>query len=297
MECTVKELSLLLARPCDGNHARGHACISHGQQYLELDPHPDWNHEAMTALKYVVVSALVGLGPITLAPVYSEASRVPDEVANWFRTAARSALTSDGESGGDPLSVSLGLTDPEIGEPIQVFSVDDMGNFVGLEEWTAPLSSGGTLVGTITAWRDPSTGVIDLAVYDDAVSVAWAVDEIVESETQVLLMDPFGEGRALLDPLEDRVVPLEGLAEDMGELTIDEYQSGVEEAGVVADQILADGNSDLAGGASGGFSLAHSVRDHTRSDPLLAVGSAILSISGLALLRDTVRRRRDARAE
>lgn len=246
----------------------------------------------MNTFKLFSISSLALLLLATSTPAHAGSSSVPEDVEIWFQTNAVGSLASNEDQIGEPLSASLNLTNPVIGEPTQAFTLDEHGNLVGLNEWTAAISSEGNFVGTMTAWRDPTHGRIDLAVYDNAVNVAESIDQVSDSESKLLIVDPLGEGRAVFDSEQATVLPVEGQAEQYGEFAFEEYQAGIESALVDAPLGASDTPDDLAGGMFGGFSIANNLRNKNVPNLMLPIGAALAGASGAALLLSSLRRRR-----
>lgn len=141
---------------------------------------------------FLTALCVVCLNLIGLSVAQAEIAETPSDVQTWFQESAVQAVQRSDTERGSVLS----FTSVQIGEPVQVVRPTVEGGFESMDEWTAPILQSDRPVGTITAWRNPETDAVELAFYDDAARVAEAVIEISADADSVLLVDPFGDGRA-----------------------------------------------------------------------------------------------------
>lgn len=213
-----------------------------------MDPLPV-QYDEKVIMRQLIMAAVVGTLLLTVAtPAMADASGIPDDVTTWFTESAASNVSDSSTVAG-----TTGLVMPQsarisVGEPQAVLRASADGGLVETGEWTAPLLADGVIVGTVTAWRSPTTGLVELAFYDNSVAAGEGIAEAAESRSEIVLIDPLGSGRLILDSDTQRVEPLE-LA-GMRPLQLGDYLDKVAESVEKAKSLPS---TDTVGGSPGVF--------------------------------------------
>ena len=176
---------------------------------------------AVGSLLCAFLVALVGV-----AGARADDGSVPADVQRWFETSAATIVADDSEElaagggEGELARVSVG-TPVALLRPVPDKDVDEWGES---GEWAAALLRDDIVAGVVVAWHGPSTGVAELAYFDDSTPGGEAVAAAGRDPGLRVGVDPLGHGKLLVDLSAQRVTLVELGGESM---TIADYRTSL----------------------------------------------------------------------
>jgi hypothetical protein len=270
--------------------------LPQGQQYLDLDTRTTEYGEEMSRhpLSTSALFVLTIMVAVLVAPsAYADDSKVPPDVARWFDSLAADLVMSSAKNTHPYQATKLATENVRVGEPqvlLTTFTGDEPNSQqrASADQWVAPLLSDNEVIGTVSAWRSPKDGSLELAYFDDNAVTGNAVERSTSDPDVDVANDPLGNGMLVVDSGRNRVTPVE--LPDRAALTLAQYREAYRATtSRPRPSAKADAARGLAGGAPSIFPLAE-----PESAPLIrgvAAGGTVLALIGGGLLLVSVRLR------